>query len=155
MSIRIMIVEDDDNKRRQITHVIADAFPLASIRTARSYQGGLRAIVGGDIDVVLLDMSMPSFDVTTEDDGGRSQAFAGREILRQMERRKIAVPVIVVTQFDRFGEGDDILTLSELDAQLEQSHSRNYRGAIYYDVAVDVWKHELVQAIEAIVRVGR
>lgn len=141
--MNILIVEDDDNKRNQVVGFISSSFDNAKFIIARSLQSGLRSAIEGDIELIILDMTMPTFDISLEEDGGRPQAYAGREILRQMKRRKINIPVIVLTQFDRFGEGKDSLTLAELDAQLKDAHSDYYLGAIYYDVSSERWKDEL------------
>ncbi len=111
--MKILIVEDDENKRNQITTLITESFSFINLAVAKSLQSGLRSIINDKPDLVILDMTMPTFDIGVDEDGGRLQPYAGREILRQMDRRNILVPVIVLTQFDRFGEGCDSLTLKE------------------------------------------
>lgn len=149
--MNILIVEDDENKRAQIGNFIELSYPGVNIIYSMSMQSGLKSIIKGGIDLVILDMTMPTFDISAEDrDGGRPQAYAGREILKQMDRFKIRTPVIVVTQFDKFGTGSDALTLSELNAQLLQSHSYSYQGVVYYDVAVEGWKEDLSRMISNI-----
>lgn len=147
--MNILIVEDDENKRSQIQRCIAEAFPSASVAIARSFHSGLRAIMAGGLDLILLDMTMPTFDITADEDGGRPQAYAGREILRQMERRALFTPTIVITQFDKFGEGSHALTIKQLDAQLKDAHPGRYRGAVYYDVTIEGWKESLADMIRA------
>ena len=141
--MRVLIVEDDENKRKQVTNFVEEIWPASHMDVERSLQSGLRSILLGDLDVIVLDMSLPTFDVTVEEDGGRLQAYAGREILRQMDRRQITVPVVVVTQFDKFGEGAAALTREELDAQLRHAHPQIYCGMVYYNVALDGWKDDL------------
>lgn len=150
--MRLLIVEDDENKRTQLTAFISVRFPEADISTARSFQSGLRQIVTGSFDLIILDMSMPTFDVGVDEDGGRPQVYAGREILRQMDRRKIVVPVVIVTQFETFGEGDASLTLQQLAAQLKIAHPHTYFGAVYYNAAYEDWKEELAKKLEAVVQ---
>ncbi len=152
--MNILVVEDDENKRNQLTNFLRSEFPAASLQTANSLQTGLRAIIAGGVDLVLLDMTMPTFDIGENEDGGRPQAYAGREILRQMERREISIPVVVVTQFDRFGEGNDILGIEELDEQLFKEYRGVYRGAIYYDITLGGWKEKLTDKIRKLT-VGR
>lgn len=143
----VLLVEDDENKRRQISHYLNEAFPNANVKIARSLQSGLRLIIAGGIDLILLDMTMPTFDITADEDGGRPQPYAGREILRQMDRRGIVTPAIVITQFDRFGEGQDALTLGQLDAQLRADYQITYKGAVQYDVTFEEWKDSLAESI--------
>jgi CheY-like chemotaxis protein len=148
--MKILLVEDDENKRKQIISFFDDAFPKSSITVARSYQSGLKAITGDRYDLALLDMTMPTFDIDMNESGGRPQAYAGREILRQMQRRGIKTPILVVTQFDRFGENRDSITLSELDKQLRTDHSENYIGSVYYDVTFSKWREELYRYIQGL-----
>ena len=143
----ILIVEDDENKSSQLQTFLYGAFPQAQLSVARSLQSGLRAVITCTYDLVILDMTMPTYDIGVDEDGGRPQAYAGREILRQLDRREIAVPVIVVTQFDRFGEGAEALTLTQLDMQLRQEHPLNYKGAVYYSPALEGWKDALHREI--------
>jgi CheY-like chemotaxis protein len=145
--MNILIVEDDENKRNQIIEFIKEEIPTSNVTIAKSFQTGLRSIVRGGFDLILLDMTMPTFDIGFDEDGGRPQAYAGREILRQMDRREIATPVIVVTQFDKFGAGVDELRLEELDEQLRGEHPASYQGAVYYNAAYADWKQELAKMI--------
>jgi CheY-like chemotaxis protein len=143
--MKVLVIEDDENKRNQILRFINERFPLATLTAAESFQSGLKLIITEQFDLVLLDMTLPTFDPGIDEDGGRPRAYAGREILRQMDRRRIETPVVVVTQFDRFGEGADALTLQELDARLRQAHPRTYHGAIYYSSSIEGWNEELAR----------
>ncbi|HYH07228.1 MAG TPA: response regulator [Thermoanaerobaculia bacterium] len=147
--MKVLIVDDDDHKRLQIGGSVRAAMPTAVIVEARSYQSGLRALLAAAYDLVVLDMTMPSYDVTTEDDGGRTQAYAGREILKQMDARGISAPVIVVTQFERFG-GADGLSLEELHVQLLRDHASSYKGAVFFDAASPLWRAALVNRLASL-----
>jgi hypothetical protein len=71
-------------------------------------------------------MTMPTYDVTPSERGGRTRVFGGREILRAIARRKLPARVIVVTQFESFGEGKQKKTLSELSQELRRDFPDNY-----------------------------
>lgn len=141
--MNILIVEDDDNKRTQIEAFIRGSFPDTQLQLARSVRSGLKALLAGIYDLVLMDMTMPTFDVGIDEDGGRPQAYAGRELLRQMDRRGITTPVVVITGYDTFGRDSEVLTLSQLDAQLRDSHPMTYAGHVYYDASVAGWQEAL------------
>ena len=96
-------------------------------------------------------MTMPSFDITIDEDGGRPQAYGGRELLRHMAENEVSVPAIVVTQFEKFGEGVDSLTLEQLDSLLRREHEQ-YHGTVYYNAASDDWKDQLVNIIRMATR---
>jgi CheY-like chemotaxis protein len=141
--MKILLVEDDDNKRTQIETFVRASFPATSLQLARSVRSGLNALLSGTYDLVLMDMTMPTFDVGIDEDGGRPQAYAGRELLRQMDRRGITTPVVVITGYDTFGGDAEVLTLSQLDAQLRSSHPVTYAGSVYYDASVAGWQEAL------------
>ncbi len=150
--MKILIIEDDENKRNQISHFVREEIAGVEISVAKSYQSGLKAIIADGQDVILLDMTMPTFDIGVDEDGGRPRTFAGREILHQMERRKITVPIIIVTQFDRFGEARDELTFAELNDELRRDHSANYLEMIYYNASLADWKEPLLNAIKSLAK---
>lgn len=141
--MNIIIIEDDENKRYQLKQFVDDLLPESTAVVNKSLQSGLRSILENNFDLILLDMTMPTYDIDIEEDGGRTQPLEGRESFFQMERRDIQIPVIVVTQFDRFGTGKDSLTLKELDLKLREEHPTNYRGYVYYNTALEGWKEDL------------
>ncbi|OSJ19668.1 response regulator [Bradyrhizobium canariense] len=142
----VLIVEDDDHKLNDLQEFISETFAVDDVRTARSFQSGIRSILEFHPDFVFLDMTMRNFDRTLSEEGGRPHPFAGREILRQMQRNRITTPVLVVTQFDRFGEESDYMTLDELVAELSAKFS-NYVGTVHYRSNVDDWKPSILQSV--------
>jgi CheY-like chemotaxis protein len=141
--MKLLIVEDDNNKIRQLVQVLREILPEAAPETAHSLQSGLRGVREKHPDLVLLDMTLPTFDIGPDEPGGSTHPFGGREFLRQIRRFKISVPVIVITQFETFGSGPEAITLKALDEELRREHSDVYRGAIYYHAAIQSWKDEL------------
>ena len=139
----ILIVEDDDNKRSQLDQLVHECFPTCDVHKARSLQSGLRWIKERSADLIVLDMTLPTFDIGPAEPGGRTHAFGGREFLREMRRFKITTPVIVVTQFETFGSGSEMTTLEALDTELRSGYPTVYRGAVYYHAAVESWKEHL------------
>ena len=149
----IILVEDDDDKRRTIAECLTERFPNTVIVQARSMRSGLRAIIeAGGGDVVVLDMAMPTYDISIDEHGGTPQAYGGRELLRHMSERDIVAPTIVITQFETFGQGSEALTLEQLDAQLRLEHEQ-YRGTVYYNSATEEWKDALFKMVSAAVSV--
>ncbi len=140
--MKVLVVEDDEDKRQHLMEFILSE-TTAEIAEARSLQGGLRALLRDSFDLVVLDMTMPTYDITPTEDGGRPQPYAGREILQQMERREIKTRVVIVTQFDRFGHSDDEITLEELNTQLKNAFPINYMGAVHYSVTFAGWQENL------------
>lgn len=145
--MKILLVEDDEEKRQQLSHFAQHELG-ADVTEARSRQSGVNALLREPFDLIILDMTMPTYDVTPTEDGGRPQAYAGRDILQQMERRGIATKAVVVTQFDRFGQAEDEITLQVLDAQLEAAFPATYVGAVYYNVGYAGWREALRTVVQ-------
>jgi CheY-like chemotaxis protein len=143
----MLIIEDDEIKREQLISFIKESFPEIQIIAVKSTQSALMKITSNKYDLIILDMTLPTFDYGGDEDGGRIRAYGGRDILRQMNRHRITTPVIMVTQFDRFGKGDESLTLEELDFELQTEHQINYKGSVYYNAAYDDWKSNLHKLI--------
>lgn len=144
--MKVLIVEDDDEKAADLADFVKNNYQVKDIIVARSLQTGLRAALEEGADLVLLDMTMRNFDRSLEDEGGRPHHFGGKEILRQMKRESIKAAVIVVTNFDRFGEEAEEVTLSELKAELETTFP-DYVGTVHYRSNVDRWKQQLQSLI--------
>ena len=142
--MKVLIVEDDENKRLQLEEFVGESFAAAEVMLEQSLQSGLRRIRRERPDVVLLDMTIPNYSPGPDEPGGQMHSFGGREFLRQMARFKIYVPVIVVTQFETFGKSPNTKRLKDLDAELKADYGKIYRGAVYYHAAIHGWKQELL-----------
>jgi DNA-binding NarL/FixJ family response regulator len=150
--VKVLIIEDDQNKLEQLATFVASEFPAESVGRALSYRNGLAALLSEKWDLVLLDMQLPTFDKSPRESGGRQRAFAGEQILRKMAHNKITAPAIVVTQFEKFGDLGSAISLRELMARLQSAGYPNYRGTVYYHAKISDWKSELRQLIERVTK---
>ena len=146
----ILLIEDDENKRSQIEHFIIGLNNRYKLIKAKSYNSGLKNIISKKPDFILLDMTMPTYDIGINEDGGRPQHYAGREILRQMDRRKLDIPTWIITGFDCFGEGESYMSREQLDKQLRNDHQCCYKGTIFFNSVTNDWKDPLAIAIDSI-----
>lgn len=148
--MKILIIEDDLNKGRQLTGFLKQVVPGSIIRQARSYQSGLENIFEDAPDLVLLDMTLPTFDVSPTEAGWRTRPLGGMEVLSELHRMEVKCATIVVTQFESFGEGDDIVTLDELERRLGAEYSQLYLGVVAYQPSESGWR----EGLERLVRVA-
>jgi CheY-like chemotaxis protein len=142
--MRVLIIEDDRNKERHLTDLLASEFPSASLRARRSYQSGLAEAEGWLPHIIILDMSMPTYDVSPTESGEPSLPFGGEDILREVDRKGLACMVVVVTQYDAFGTRDSIVTLEQLKHRLAANYPHNYIGTVFYHPAQTGWRNELL-----------
>jgi CheY-like chemotaxis protein len=136
----------DEFKSSQLESFIGSSFPSASVVTKVSYQSGLCEAVENTPDIILLDMNLPNYDPDSSE--VETLLFAGREILQELNRLNICTMVVVVTQFEQFGEGADITTLEELSESLRKEFPGLYVGTVYYHPAQEDWKSALLAAVK-------
>lgn len=149
--VSVLLVDDDPNKARQLRAFLQEEFPSWPVEERRSFQSGLKEALLNQPDLLLLDMTMPTYDVSGKETGGIERRYAGREILRRLQRKRVPTAVIVITQFERFGEGNDLVTLDELQEDLAASFPDAFRGAVFYQAANAEWKSHLREMILTIV----
>jgi DNA-binding NtrC family response regulator len=142
-----LIIEDDEFKTERLRSFLINEAPHLEIELARSYKSGLRALVDRPRPLVLLDMTLPTFDIQSGAHGGRPLSLAGRELLRQMKRRSITSPTAVVTGFDTFGSGLEAVTLAQLDADLREEFGTFYLGCVYFNATTDDWRDQLLELV--------
>ncbi|KQM90219.1 hypothetical protein ASE70_02050 [Sphingomonas sp. Leaf22] len=145
-----LIIEDDDLKMDRLRGFLANEAPAVQIEVARSYKSGLLALVGLQPELVLLDMTLPSFDIQPGSDGGRPLNLGGKDLLRQIKRRDMRCCTIVVTGFDTFGSGATPVTLAQLDGELMREFSEIYLGSVYFNAATEDWRHRLRELVRTV-----
>ena len=145
----VLLVEDDENKSREIEAFVSARSDVTSVRLARSLHGGRRALRSGSFDIVILDMTLPNYDATADEPGGGSvHSFGGEKLLRYMGRLELSTPVVVVTQFELFFGDDGPMDIDELDSQLASSFASVYLGVVYYHASSSRWRVDLAAFLD-------
>jgi DNA-binding NarL/FixJ family response regulator len=144
--MKILIVENDSNKLAQIVAFLNDDIGIDNqfITIKRSYQSGLETILTNQFGFLILDMSLPTFDITTTDDGGETLDRGGELILQEIDREGIHVKSLILTQYEDF----DNVSLEEIDSELKKEYSDFYLGCVYYNISEDNWHNELKTIIK-------
>jgi len=152
MKINILFIEDDDEKRSKILDYLKGVYKYLNITNKASYHSGLTELVSGnEYNLVLMDMSMPNYDITLEEpDEENHESYAGRQLLEQMKFRYINYPTIIITQFASFGEYVEKLSLDELKENLKKDYFPIYRSTVYYHSSESDWKEKLKNEIDSI-----
>ena len=146
--MKILIIEDNIHKRKKIQIFLEQTFQNLIIREASSYSSGIEIAENEIFDFLILDMSMPTADITNTDGGGRFRVFGGREILKRLKRKKKLLQFIILTQFSKFDETSETKTLSEIEIEINDSFSLYSKGIIFYDTTSSIWKEKLKKVIE-------
>lgn len=144
--MNILFIEDDEDKAKRVIDFVRSDVSDVQIVCARSFNSGLKALAVGAkrFDLVLLDMTMPTYDVTpSEPTGGSIEHFAGRDLLAQMKLRQIDIPVAVITMFVSFGEGSKKMSLANLSQELHSKYGNQFLGHVYYNATEEGWRDSL------------
>ncbi len=141
---RILVVEDDPNKARLLAQYVRDRWPHVELTERQSFQSGLRELLVAEYDVALVDMAMPTFDAGAQK---KPRHYAGRDILREVVRQGRRAKILIVTQFETFGDGKDVMTLEQLRAQLRSDYPQAYIGTVFYQPAELAWQAEIAALV--------
>ncbi|WNH12284.1 response regulator [Thalassobellus suaedae] len=146
---RILIVEDNEKKIEKLRDFLNEEFPEIAVEEKRSYNSALKeiAINYDNYDLILLDMSMQTYDISNEESGGEPEPLAGKNILKQMYLREIPTKVIVVTMYENYIDGTKI---KQLDIELSKNFPDNYFGYIFFSHSNFDWAKKLEQEIKKI-----
>lgn len=140
---KILIVDDDNYKRNNIISLLQNMSEDFEIIDEKALNPGLCRLFEEDFDVVLLDMSLPMFDLS---ESKNFESFGGLIFLEEMKRKKTHIPTIIITQYEIFGEGSSQRTSSDIDEMCEAKF-QNYKGLIVYSSSNSDWKEMLVKMI--------
>src|SRR5690606_11551523 len=141
--MKILLIEDDKKKIEDIKEFLLSFYNYSSLVIKESYQSGLRELIKNKYDLLLLDMSIPTWDKSIDEPGGNFEKFGGYKILKEITRKKKPIKTILITMFDDFGESDTSITLSQLDNLLKTEFPNIYIGAVYYNTREEKWKSDL------------
>jgi CheY-like chemotaxis protein len=141
--MKFLLVEDDSNKSKHILDFLEETYPDTKTVLRRSYQSGLKEIFSNEYNLILLDMQLPTFDIKSGEDGYKFRKLAGVDILNELKRKNFKCKIIIVTQFETFGEGEYFIELKDLKESLMQEYKELYIDTVYYNASQTTWKKEL------------
>ena len=139
---KILLVDDDDYKTTNIKNVLKERYDCAII-VENALNPGLRRLQKEDFDLILLDMSMPTFQIS---ESQNFNSFGGIDFLKEMKRKRNGTDVIIVTQYEIFGEGPSKKTFEMIDQECKEAFE-NYKGIVIFSSTDSFWKEELFDVI--------
>lgn len=147
MNTEILFVEDNPHKRARVVEFLKSAFQNISITEAHSFSAGCQAIDNKIFALVLLDISLPTYDRVGNESGGRFRPFAGKEIARKLIRNGAPSRIIFITQYAAFSDKGSSYSFESLKLSLAQECGMSFAGMIFYDSGRASWKNDLSSAI--------
>jgi DNA-binding NarL/FixJ family response regulator len=147
--MKILFIEDHPLKQAQITKFVSEKFAGCEIESKNSYISGLKELKTNHkaYDVLLLDISMPNYDISSDDSGGDWMPLAGKNILKEMYLRDITTKAIVITMH---GSYDDGTKITDLHTELQKEFADNYIGYVYYSQINEDWKDKLCELLNTL-----
>lgn len=141
--LKILLVEDETPKITQIELFLRGLCIPMEIKYAKSVNSALDMLDEAIPDLMLLDMSLPTIDISFGESGGRAQGFGGIEVLRYMFFSEIKCPTIVVTGYEAFPRVGGDVDISELGKELKEEFPDLLLATLHYNSTYETWKNEL------------
>lgn len=145
--MKILLIEDMPRKAESIKGVLSSQFPKIELFEESSYHAAIENISehGNEYDIILLDMSMNTFNVSVEENGGIPEPFAGVRILEKLFLNEIDTKVIVISMYHKI-EGKDF---KEIGDELMEQYPNLYEGFVLFAFDRNDWKLKLINLISS------
>ncbi|MBI3596695.1 MAG: response regulator [Nitrospirae bacterium] len=129
--VKLLLVEDNPDQTELTLRAFQKKAPAIQITTVTNGQAALDALVRSHFDAMILDYSLPRMN--------------GLEVLDQIQERRYAVPVIMVT-----GQGDERIAVEAMKKGAYDYilKTRNYQDILPRLVQKVVEKHQLKNRLE-------
>ncbi len=143
----ILLVEDDDFKAADLKKVVHELLPDVKMSSAISVTSALKALSRETFNLVILDMSLPTFDLSGPGGGGSPQAQGGVEVLRLAKHLKRQASFIVVTQYPDIEIDGREIALESAAKTLSEKFSMPILKCILYEFDSDYWRVQFRTAL--------
>lgn len=144
MPRKILFVEDNAYKRIRVVEFLKSLPYELSIDEAYSFASGSQKL-HEEYSLVILDVSLPTYDKDSHGSGGRFRPFGGRELARKIIRRNIDAYVLFITQYEAFSDKETSISFDELRIELSRECGDKFLGLIHYDSSKTAWKENITE----------
>ncbi len=146
---RILLVEDTPDKANDIKSFLKSTYgDEIEVTESEAFKTAQQEILAHhhDYDMILLDMTMSTFDPKKEENGGTPEPVGGKQLLNYMYLNEITTKVLVVTMYKDF-IGQNILSL---DRELKEEYSDFYCGFVFFSFSNNLWMTDLKKKIDTL-----
>tara|TARA_A100000171_G_C2121064_1_gene140792 strand:- start:370 stop:837 length:468 start_codon:yes stop_codon:yes gene_type:complete len=147
---KVLLIEDDEHKVRDIAQLITENFPGLVIEAATNVREGFIRAKDTNAEVLILDMALPTFGKRTSSIGGLNQPQGGLEIIRLLHRIGKPIKVIILTQYPDIELNGEFYPLEKARGLLVGHYDCDIRGAILYKYQDEEWKKPFLKILSAI-----
>lgn len=142
----ILIIEDNKNKLREISDFLKKYYLNCIIEEATSFKGGIKKVYENRWDLIIMDMTLPTYTITPTENGSSNKPVGGKDIMKRMLNRGILTPIIVITLFETFDGGR--ISLDSLNKEFENDFYEIWKGTVFYES--DNWRIQLKEILDKI-----
>ncbi|HFG2126878.1 TPA: hypothetical protein ACGF4W_001743 [Vibrio cholerae] len=148
----ILIIEDEDPKRRHIEEHIKSHLDDVSLDVIflHSVSSSLDYLDNNEPELIILDMSLPTYDISDIEGGGRPQGFGGVEILRHLKMSGSSCPTLVLTGYEAFMREEGLVELSQISDELKGEFGTFLIDVLYYNSAYSEWKNRISVTLKSL-----
>ncbi|NUL18069.1 response regulator [Agrobacterium tumefaciens] len=144
---RILIVEDDPFKHRELATVINDQLGDADVVTASSVREAIAALGDEPFHCILLDIALPSHGLQKGQGAPTSLPSGGLEILMELNYSGRRDPVVIVTQYPEVEIEGRLYPLSRVRKKITELMQVHLVGIIQFDRLSGAWRVELASIV--------
>ena len=152
--MNVLIVEDNDSKYDDLRKT-SEALGWTILRAA-SFTSALRQLTENDISWkgMILDISIPTYDLIANQQDGSQRNFGGREILRTLSSLGLSIPTIVVSGFESFEDDMGLVQFERLVEDLRNIPQSPIVCGVQYSAFSDAWRSKVIEALKSIEKMG-
>lgn len=141
--MKILIVEDEDLKMKDIQRFVSESYPDAVIDQATSYADAVKYCYSVIYDFVILDMNIPQYGNSDHDKSIVSNG--GEMIVRELYSEDIFIKFAFVSQYETVGEE----SIDSFDERMKTYCPQTYCGFVYFEANDDGWKLKLLDILKS------
>jgi CheY-like chemotaxis protein len=149
--MRVLLVEDDEHKRRSIISALQECAQSVNVIVAESLHTGIKNIDETPFDLVVLDMAIPSHPLVSGEGAPVPFNTGGLDILLELDSMGRNDPCIVITQFPEIEISQIFYSVEKAAVAIEKELGYKVIDCIAYSGVDGVW---LEQFSELLVRNG-
>jgi CheY-like chemotaxis protein len=143
MSFRVLIVEDIETKRLSMTQLVESVLSPVEVHCSASVKSAIQRLDQHSYSLILLDMSLPTFDLSKSEGGGTPRPRGGMELFAHLDGAGVEVPIVVVSAYGALEERGSLISLDEISTRLRRDYPGLFRGSVLFDSVYTVWADEL------------
>jgi len=147
----VLIVEDDEHKISDVEELLESLETKFEVVVKKSVREGIIFVAKNDVDLILLDLSLPTFDETATSAGGSGQPQGGLEIVRMLKRKGAYPSIILVSQYHQLEFDGKFVSLDNSVPIIRERYQANVIGAVLYSVSSLEWRTPMISYLRQVI----